>query len=182
MVTFWACMTSIFHARQFFINSEHILDILRPKKWALSFCFDFVITFLCPQCLASINSERCAPIPALCALYFDQSKRRCPLSTGFLYMNITCRLKDRGKLCERREAWPHLFNRGTATDDNVWIGDPRDQRLLLWSCTCTCRLTTTGSCRTETSKTWFYKLPAARFSQKNNLFLSKVLKIIQKPF
>ena len=25
-------MNSIFHARQFFINSEHILDILRAKK------------------------------------------------------------------------------------------------------------------------------------------------------
>ena len=32
LVSFWACMTSIFHARQFFINSEHILNILRPKK------------------------------------------------------------------------------------------------------------------------------------------------------
>ena len=26
-------MSSIFHAHQFFINSEHILDILRAKKW-----------------------------------------------------------------------------------------------------------------------------------------------------
>ena len=32
LVTFWARMTSIFHARQFFINSGHILDILRAKK------------------------------------------------------------------------------------------------------------------------------------------------------
>ena len=33
LLSFWACMTSIFHARQFFINSEHILDILRAKKF-----------------------------------------------------------------------------------------------------------------------------------------------------
>ena len=33
LVSFWACMISIIHARQFFINSEHILDILRQKKW-----------------------------------------------------------------------------------------------------------------------------------------------------
>ena len=26
-------MSSIFHARQFFIDSEHILHILRAKKW-----------------------------------------------------------------------------------------------------------------------------------------------------
>ena len=32
LVSFWACMTSIFYARQFFINSEHILDILRQKN------------------------------------------------------------------------------------------------------------------------------------------------------
>ena len=32
MATFWACMNSIFHACQFFINSEHILDIFRAKK------------------------------------------------------------------------------------------------------------------------------------------------------
>ena len=32
-MSFWACMNSIFHARQFFINSEHILDILRAKKF-----------------------------------------------------------------------------------------------------------------------------------------------------
>ena len=31
-VSFWACMDSIFHARQFFINSGHILDIFRAKK------------------------------------------------------------------------------------------------------------------------------------------------------
>ena len=33
LVSFWARMTSIFHACQFFINSEHILVILRPKNW-----------------------------------------------------------------------------------------------------------------------------------------------------
>ena len=38
LVSFWACMTSIFYARQFFINSEHILNILRPKKMKLNFC------------------------------------------------------------------------------------------------------------------------------------------------
>ena len=30
---FLACMNSIFHARQFFINSEHIMDLLRAKKF-----------------------------------------------------------------------------------------------------------------------------------------------------
>ena len=35
----------------------------------------------------------------------------------------------------------------------------------------------------RTSKTWFYKLPAARFSPKNWIFLIKVLKIFKKkPF
>ena len=33
LVSFWAWMNLIFHARQFFINSEHILVILRPKNW-----------------------------------------------------------------------------------------------------------------------------------------------------
>ena len=32
LVSFWARMTSIFHAHQFFINSEHILDVLRAKN------------------------------------------------------------------------------------------------------------------------------------------------------
>ena len=32
LATFWARMSSIFHACQFFIKSEHILDVLRPKK------------------------------------------------------------------------------------------------------------------------------------------------------
>ena len=32
LLSFWAWMTSIFHASQFFINSEHILDILRAKS------------------------------------------------------------------------------------------------------------------------------------------------------
>ena len=32
LVSFWARMTSIFHAHQFFINSEHILDVFRAKN------------------------------------------------------------------------------------------------------------------------------------------------------
>ena len=31
-LSFWACVNSIFHARQFFMNSGHILDIFRAKK------------------------------------------------------------------------------------------------------------------------------------------------------
>ena len=31
-LSFWECVNSIFHARQFFINSGHILDIFRAKK------------------------------------------------------------------------------------------------------------------------------------------------------
>ena len=33
LVSFWACMTLIFHARQFYINSKHIWHILRAKKF-----------------------------------------------------------------------------------------------------------------------------------------------------
>ena len=32
-MSFLACMTSIFHARQFYINSEHIWHILKAKKF-----------------------------------------------------------------------------------------------------------------------------------------------------
>ena len=39
-MTFWACLTSIFHVRQFFINSEHILEILRVKN-AIEFSPNF---------------------------------------------------------------------------------------------------------------------------------------------
>ena len=33
LATFWARMNWIFHARQFFINPEHVYDILRAKKF-----------------------------------------------------------------------------------------------------------------------------------------------------
>ena len=39
-MSFWARMTSIFHAHQFFINSEHILDVLRAKN-EINFFFNF---------------------------------------------------------------------------------------------------------------------------------------------
>ena len=32
MISFWACMSWIFQARQFLINSGHVLDIFRAKK------------------------------------------------------------------------------------------------------------------------------------------------------
>ena len=37
-------MTSIFHAHQFFINSEHILDVLRAKN-EIEFFFQFQLFF-----------------------------------------------------------------------------------------------------------------------------------------
>ena len=50
--TFWARMTSIFYARQFFISSEHILDILRAKK-SIEFSPNFS-----PFFTARLTSER----------------------------------------------------------------------------------------------------------------------------
>ena len=60
MVSFWACMNSIFHARQFFINSEHILDILRAKK------FDRFFIWFQPFFTTRPTSERCnAPLKVI---------------------------------------------------------------------------------------------------------------------
>ena len=46
-MSFWACMTLIFHAGQFYINSEHIWHILRAKKfdWFFTPFFTTRLTF-----------------------------------------------------------------------------------------------------------------------------------------
>ena len=50
-MSFWACMNSIFHARQFFINSGHILDIFRANK------IDWFFTPFNPYFTARLTSE-----------------------------------------------------------------------------------------------------------------------------
>ena len=51
--SFWACMNSIFHARQFFIKSQQTLDILRATKFNW-----FFILFL-PFFTARPTSKSC---------------------------------------------------------------------------------------------------------------------------
>ena len=41
-------------------------------------------------------------------------------------------------------------------------------------------LNNNSSVKYKTSKTWFYKLPAARFSPKNGIFLTKSFENFQK--